>query len=178
LTGHQTLPKPNFTQTQTRDTGLSVLRQVIDLVPYHIHTILTDNGIQFANRQKDYMGVDPLFDRLCHRTDRTSLTKSIIRGRRTSRANESNDQRCDRQTLLLSTHEQLKDHLQLFMTAYYLPDGYKTLNGLTPYEYIVKCWQNDKERFRLSKPRHFGTEHLVTACVSGIINQTANWKAF
>lgn len=38
---------------QTRDTACRFLRQLITIVPYHIHTILTDNGIQFTNRQKD-----------------------------------------------------------------------------------------------------------------------------
>ncbi len=35
---------------QTRDRACQFLRQLIDIVPYHIHIILTDNGIQFTNR--------------------------------------------------------------------------------------------------------------------------------
>ena len=35
---------------QTRDRACQFLRQLIAVVPYHIHTILTDNGIQFTNR--------------------------------------------------------------------------------------------------------------------------------
>jgi hypothetical protein len=35
------------------------------------------------------------------------------------------------------------------MTAYNLAGQLKTLSGLTPYEDIVKCWQNDKERFKI-----------------------------
>jgi IS30 family transposase len=38
---------------QTRDTACQFLRRLIALVPYRIHTILTDNGIQFTNRLKD-----------------------------------------------------------------------------------------------------------------------------
>jgi hypothetical protein len=51
------------------------------------------------------------------------------------------------------THKQLKEHLQLFLTAYNFARRLKTLNGLTAYEYIVKCWQNDKERFKIY-PNH------------------------
>lgn len=29
------------------------LRDFIEAVPYHIHTALTDNGIQFTSRQRD-----------------------------------------------------------------------------------------------------------------------------
>ena len=36
---------------QTRDTACRFLRQLIAVVSYHIYTILTDNGIQFTNRQ-------------------------------------------------------------------------------------------------------------------------------
>ena len=38
---------------QNRDTACRFLQQLIEIVPYRIHTILTDNGIQFTNRQKD-----------------------------------------------------------------------------------------------------------------------------
>jgi transposase InsO family protein len=37
------------------------------------------------------------------------------------------------------THQQLKDHLQLFMTAYNFAKRLKTLKGLTAYEFILKC---------------------------------------
>ncbi len=51
------------------------------------------------------------------------------------------------------THQQLKDHLKLFLTAYNFFRRLKTLNDLTAYEYIVECWQNDKERFKIY-PHH------------------------
>ena len=52
------------------------------------------------------------------------------------------------------THQQLKEHLKLFLTAYNFTRRLKTLNGLTPYEYIVKCWQNDEERFKIEPNHH------------------------
>jgi hypothetical protein len=33
------------------------LRNLIKALPYKIHTILTDNGIQFTNRKPDILGV-------------------------------------------------------------------------------------------------------------------------
>ena len=41
------------------------LRALIKAVPYKIHTILTDNGIQFANRLGDKYAFQLLFDRIC-----------------------------------------------------------------------------------------------------------------
>lgn len=52
------------------------------------------------------------------------------------------------------THEQLKEHLKFFQTAYNFARRLKMLNGLTAYEYIVKCRQNDKERFKIYPNHH------------------------
>jgi transposase InsO family protein len=37
-------------------------------------------------------------------------------------------------------HDQLRMHLADFLTAYNLARRLKTLNGLTPYDYICKIW--------------------------------------
>jgi hypothetical protein len=40
-----------------------------------------------------------------------------------------------------------------FVSAYNFARRLKTLNGLTPYEYICKIWTSEPERFRLD-PTH------------------------
>lgn len=50
---------------------------------------------------------------------------------------------CDR-------HDQLEAHLADFITAYNYARRLKTLKGLTPYEYISKCWTFQPERFKLN----------------------------
>jgi hypothetical protein len=45
------------------------------------------------------------------------------------------------------SHEQLRTHLADFMDAYNFARRLKTLNGLTPYEYIVKIWTSEPDRF-------------------------------
>jgi hypothetical protein len=42
---------------------------------------------------------------------------------------------------------QLRTHLADFMAAYNLARRLKTLCGLTPYEYIVKIWTLEPDRF-------------------------------
>jgi hypothetical protein len=51
------------------------------------------------------------------------------------------------------SHDQFKTHLQDFIDAYNYGRRLKTLKGLTPYEFICKCWTNDPERFNLN-PHH------------------------
>jgi len=51
------------------------------------------------------------------------------------------------------SHDQLRQHLGDFVTAYNFARRLKTLKGLTPYEAICKAWQNDPNRFT-SNPHH------------------------
>jgi Integrase core domain len=41
------------------------------------------------------------------------------------------------------THEQLNQHLNDFINAYNFSRRLKTLKGLTPYEFICKCWTEE-----------------------------------
>ena len=41
------------------------LRNLINAVPYTLHKVLTDNGIQFTNRACDRYAPDHLFGRVC-----------------------------------------------------------------------------------------------------------------
>ena len=51
------------------------------------------------------------------------------------------------------THDQLRDHLANFVAAYNFAKHLKTLHGLTPYEFICKCWTKESHRFT-SNPHH------------------------
>ena len=46
-------------------------------------------------------------------------------------------------------HDQLRQHLEDFVAAYNYVKRLKTLEGLTPYEFICKQWTIEPERFRL-----------------------------
>ena len=46
-------------------------------------------------------------------------------------------------------HDQLRTHLGDFMAAYNFARRLKTLNGLTPYEYICKIWTSEPDRFNI-----------------------------
>ena len=50
-------------------------------------------------------------------------------------------------------HDQLEAHLAGFINAYNYARRLRTLKGLTPYEYICKCWTSQPERFKLN-PLH------------------------
>jgi len=49
----------------TKMIATQFLRNLIELIPYKLHTILTDNGIGFTNRKKDKLAFSHIFDRVC-----------------------------------------------------------------------------------------------------------------
>ena len=51
-------------------------------------------------------------------------------------------------------HQQLRRHLYDFANAYNFAKRLKTLRGLTPYEFIIKTWQLEPERFIIN-PNHY-----------------------
>ncbi|MXQ14848.1 transposase [Microvirga makkahensis] len=44
-------------------------------------------------------------------------------------------------------HDQLRQHLADFVSAYNFARRLKTLKGLAPYEFICKTWLKDPKRF-------------------------------
>jgi hypothetical protein len=52
------------------------------------------------------------------------------------------------------SHNQLRQHLLLFIDAYNYGRRLKTLRGLTPYEYVARIWTDDPARFKIDPYRH------------------------
>ena len=128
---------------------------MLEAVPYQIHTILTDNGIQFAEqpRNRNTIYSRPMhFDMICEANEiEHRLTKpnhpwtngQVERMNRTIK-----DATVKR--FHYDSHDQLRVHLADFLAAYNFARRLKTLNGLTPYEYICKIWTSEPERFILN----------------------------
>lgn len=143
-------------ERQTRTIAVDFLWRLIDAVPYAIHTILTDNGIQFTNRKTDRYAFRHLFDRICD--------QHHIEHRRTKPNHPWTNGQVERMNRTLKeatvkkyyyqTHDQLKQHLHIFLMAYNFAKRLKTLKGLTPYEYICKTWTTEPDRFRVNPLHH------------------------
>jgi len=133
------------------------LEALITAVPYRIHTVLTDNGIQFADLPKNRNGITArlrghLFNRVClahniqHRLTKPThpwTNGQVERMNRTIKEATVHRFHYD-------NHAQLQTHLNDFVSAYNFARRLKTLHGLTPYEYLCKCWQKEPERFTLN----------------------------
>ena len=128
------------------------LRNLIAAVPYAIHTVLTDNGIQFTNMAHHKYAFHHIFDRVCDEHDvEHRLTK--IRHRWTNGQVERMNRTIKEATVKryhYDSHRQLEAHLNVFIDAYNYGRRLKTLKGLTPYEFICKMWTKEPERFTIN----------------------------
>tara|TARA_R110001599_G_scaffold283164_1_gene484985 strand:- start:3 stop:962 length:960 start_codon:yes stop_codon:yes gene_type:complete len=135
-----------------RKTAWEFLERLLEAVPYRIHTILTDNGIQFAeqprNRNTAYSR-QMRFDMICeangieHRLTKPNhpwTNGQVERMNRTIKDATVKQYHYD-------SHDQLRGHIADFLDAYNFARRLKTLSGLTPYEYICKIWTSEPDRF-------------------------------
>jgi transposase InsO family protein len=137
-----------------RTSASAFLEALIAAVPYKIHTVLTDNGIQFTFPPRYADGptaqyVTHMFDMRCrehgieHRLTRIKhpwTNGQVERMNRTIKEATVKRYHYD-------SHRQLEAHLSDFINAYNYARRLKTLRGLTPYEFICKTWADQPERF-------------------------------
>ena len=145
-------------EKKTKMTAAQFLRNLIATVPYKIHTILTDNGIQFTNRKQDTRAFAHIFDRVCWEHDiehRLTKVNHPWTNGQVERMNRTLKEATVKRYHYRS-HGQLKEHLYAFLNAYNFAKRLKTLKGLTPYEEIIKWWKKEPERF-INNP----TQHTV-----------------
>jgi len=145
----------------TMATAKEFLLNLIKAVPYKIHTVLTDNGIQFADLPKNRSGPTARFrghpfDQVCwandieHRLTKPNHPWTNGQAERMNRTlKEAAVNRCYYQT-----HQQLRDHPDAFVHAYNFAKRLKTLRGLTPYEFIVKTWTESPQLFHFDPNYH------------------------
>jgi len=140
-----------------RVTAAAFLVALIKAVPYKIHTVLTDNGIQFrlppryadgptARWSTHMFGLRCEENGIEHRC--TKINHPWTNGQ-VERMNRTIKDATVRR-YHYEDHDQLRGHLADFLDAYNFGRRLKTLKGLTPYEFICKCWTSQPERFTIN----------------------------
>ena len=138
-----------------RRTAWEFLQHMLEAVPYQVHTVLTDNGIQFAEqpRNRNTIYSRPMrFDIICeangieHRLTKPNHPWTNGQVERMNRTIKD----ATVKRFHYDSHDQLRTHLADFIAAYNFARRLKTLNGLTPYEYICKIWTSEPHQFILN----------------------------
>jgi transposase InsO family protein len=154
----------------TRRAAGDFLEELIKTVPYHIHTILTDNGTHFTSPGNTSSAAPDIklgwergeifrahaFEAACARNDidhRLTKPNHPWTNGQVERMNRTIKEATVR-TYHYQSHSQLKEHLAAFLNAYNFAKRLKTLAGLTPYQHICSCFQKQPHRFKTNPHRH------------------------
>jgi len=140
----------------TQAVAVDFLQRVLAQIPYKVHKLLTDNGVQFRNLPHhtrvgrhpvgqlcDEWGIEQRFTKPAHpwtngqveRMNRTLKEATIKR-------------------FHYETTDQLNTHLKSFLQAYNFAKRLKRLKGLTPYEFICAEWRKNPSTFQRDPTHH------------------------
>jgi transposase InsO family protein len=124
-----------------RPTACQFLKELLKVVPCRIHTLLTDNGSQFAEQPRNrntILSRPSRFDMICeangieHRLTKPNHPWTNGQVERMNRTLKDATTKRDHH----DNHEQLQRHPELFLDAYNHARRLKTLKRLTPAQFI------------------------------------------
>jgi hypothetical protein len=150
-----------FFDAATKMNGAAFLREVIAAFPYAIHTVLTDNGMAFADLPKNRNGPTRrwlgahIFDRVCREHSIEHRLTKPYHPWTNGQAERMN--RTVKDATVKVFHypdlDSLKAHVLAFVTAYNFAKHLKRLRWRTPFQAVCDAWTRDPAPFKIN-PHH------------------------
>ena len=152
-----------FLDANTKANGATFLREVVEVFPYRIHTVLTDNGMAFANLPKNrgrYPEIEAIFgghvfDRVCDEHGIEHRLTKPYHPWTNGQAERMN--RTVKDATIKVFHypdlEALRAHVLACVAAYNFAKHLKALRWRTPFQAICDAWQADPSVFKID-PHH------------------------
>jgi transposase InsO family protein len=152
-----------FFDANTKLHGAAFLRQVVAAFPYQIHTVLTDNGMAFAELPRNrgrYPGFEAIFgghifDRVCREHGIEHRLTKPYHPWTNGQAERMN--RTVKEATIKTFHypdlQALKAHVLAFVTAYNFAKHLKALRWRTPFQAVLDAWTKDPSIFKMD-PHH------------------------
>ncbi len=152
-----------FFDANTKLNGAAFLREVVQVFPYRIHTVLTDNGMAFADLPKNrgrYPEIEAIFgghifDRVCHEHGIEHRLTKPYHPWTNGQAERMN--RSVKEATIKVFHypnlDALKAHILAFVRACNFAKHLKALRWRTPFQAMCDAWIADPSVFRIN-PHH------------------------
>lgn len=143
-------------KSQTKMVAAEFLRNLIKAVPYKIHKVLTDNGIQFTNHDHHKNAFTHIFLRICNENQiehRKTKVKHPWTNGQVERMNRTLKE-ATVNSFHYASHDELKQHLHAYLMAYNFAKRLKAIKGKTPWQFILNQWTIHPEYFTLN-PNQF-----------------------
>ena len=149
-----------FFDANTKMNGAAFLREVVAAFPYRIHTVLTDNGMAFADLPQYRDGptarwMGHIFDRVCRENGIEHRLTKPYHPWTNGQAERMN--RTVKDATIKAFHypglEALKAHVLAFVRAYNFAKHLKALRWRTPFQAICDAWAKDRSIFKIN-PHH------------------------
>ena len=152
-----------FFDASTKLNGAAFLREVVAAFPYRLHTVLTDNGMAFADLPRN-RGRHPeleaifgghVFDRVCREHGIEHRLTKPYHPWTNGQAERMN--RTVKEATVKTFHypdlDALKAHVLAFVRAYNFAKHLKALRWRIPFQAVLGAWTKDPSIFRID-PRH------------------------
>ena len=152
-----------FHDANTKMNGAAFLREVVEVFPYKLHTVLTDNGMAFADLPKNrgrYPEIEVLFgghifDRVCQEHGIEHKLTRPYHPWTNGQAERMN--RTVKDATIKAFHypdlEALRAHVLAFVRAYNFAKHLKALRWRTPFQAVLDTWTKDPSVFKIN-PHH------------------------
>ncbi len=141
----------------TKLAAAAFLRVLVKTVPYKIHTILTDNGVQFV--QRGSAGLQDWFPHIFGRVARENGIEHRLTKPYHPWTNGQAERmvRTIKEATVKSFHytsiNELRRHVRDWLTAYNFAKQLKALRFKTPYQAVEELWKAKPDIF-IVKPNH------------------------
>src|SRR3712207_1297851 len=145
-----------FFDANTKLNGAAFLREVVAAFPYRLHTVLTDNGMAFADLPKNrgrYPEIEAIFgghifDRVCEEHGIAHKLTQPYHPWTNGQAERMN--RTVKEATVKAFHypdlEALEAHVLAFVAAYNFAKHLKALRWRTPFQAVRDAWKADPSR--------------------------------
>jgi transposase InsO family protein len=149
-----------FFEAATKMNGAAFLREVVATFPYAIHTVLTDNGMAFADLPKYRDGptarrMGHIFDRVCREHGIEHKLTKPYHPWTNGQAERMN--RTVKDATIKAFHypdlAALRAHVLAFVAAYNFAKHLKALRWRTPFQAVLDAWTKDPSIFKMD-PHH------------------------